>query len=217
VAYLTEVPGSFWRVACEKQHHPLACVTEENYFFWVNEAFERLLGYSQRELEQKTWMDITVAQDVGGDLASAKDLLDGKKSRYTMTKRYVHKMGHIVKVSMTVIRLPQDAGRFLCYIVEAIPEVAHLEDIDEIKKIQTEQNERTAVMIQALVSRLEVAEARSVNSNSDSRTSSTINVGNNSTVIIVVIAIALVALGYMYLTAGKSASNEHRPHVEAKE
>jgi len=65
------VPDEWWREACEVVSHPMAAVQPaDNTFIWVNQAFERLVGYSRAELREKTWMSITVQEDVGGDLAS---------------------------------------------------------------------------------------------------------------------------------------------------
>ncbi len=72
----------------------------------VNQAFCDMLGYGQEELRQKTWQELTPAEEISpiNDLLSA--LLDGGKGSVRFEKRYLHKNGSNVwaDVSATVQR-----------------------------------------------------------------------------------------------------------------
>jgi len=115
-----EVPTGFWKSVCEDVDHPLACVDMDSQFTWVNGAFEQLVGYSIAELVGKTWMSITVQEDVGGDLASVEAVIEGKISAYKLSKEYIHKRGHIVRVDLTVRRFPSSVLEDMtCFRVEA--------------------------------------------------------------------------------------------------
>lgn len=129
-----EVPDEWWRAACEVVDHPMACVSPKNQFVWVNQAFERLTGYSRSELRQRTWIDITLQEDVGGDLASVQAVIDGHDAHYSMSKRYKHKLGKEVPIQLTVHRFPQViTTQLTCFIVEAVPETATHEEIEELR------------------------------------------------------------------------------------
>lgn len=98
----------------------MACIDQNNKFILVNAAFERLLGYSNSELEEKTWMDITAQRDVGGDLASVEAVIEGRTDTYTLEKDYVHKRGRAIPVTLTVRRFPRASHLPLLYFsVEA--------------------------------------------------------------------------------------------------
>jgi PAS domain S-box-containing protein len=113
----------------------MACVAKDGKFIWVNQAFELLVGYSLAELIHKKWQDITVQEDVGGDLASARAILDGETDSYTISKRYRHKRGHEVAVQLTVWRFPPSAAKaMVCFTVEAVPEKASKQELQTIKK-----------------------------------------------------------------------------------
>ena len=129
----TDVPPGWWQHACEKIHFPIACVARDSRFVWVNEAFERLIGYSVAELREKTWMDITLQKDVGGDHASVQAVVRGDIPSYTISKRYVHKFGSPVPVTLTVWRFPPNIGDVACFVVEAAPKTVNQQQLDEVR------------------------------------------------------------------------------------
>lgn len=189
------VPGSWWRAACENIRHPIACVTKNHYFVWVNSAFERLVGYSQAELQEKTWMDITDTEDLGVDMKNVLAVVEGSDLQYTMLKHYLHKSGAKVRICLTVWRHPSDYREFVCFIVEAMPEPVSLSDIRSV------ESSLTAIMkaVEQRVSRLErddLMDHKDVSTN--------VNVGNssNSTDIFRWIVVALLAIigAISYLT-----------------
>jgi len=129
------VPLGYWQKACEEMDYPLACVCPDNKFLWVNQAFERMLGYSSAELAGRTWMSITEQSFVGGDLASVEAVISGRISNYTMSKNYIHKRGHMVSVELTVHRFPESSvENLVCFIVEAPPTRATKPELDEVEK-----------------------------------------------------------------------------------
>lgn len=188
------VPGSWWRAACEAIRHPIACVNIAHYFIWVNGAFERLVGYSQAELAEKTWMDITATDDLGADLKNVQAVIAGNDMQYTMLKHYIHKQGHRVKICLSVWRHPSDYREFVCFIVEAMPDPITISDIRSV------ESSLTAIMkaVEQRVSRLEKDDLM------DNKTSTNVNVGNstNSTDVFRWLVVGLLALigAISYLT-----------------
>lgn len=132
------VPVDWWRVACESISLPLACIGTGNKFVWVNASFEKLTGYSIAELQQKTWPEITVQEDAGGDLASLNAVIKGDIYHYSMAKRYRHKLGREIPVQIAVWRFPRMQDQVVtCFIVEAAPEVVnHDEFVEAVTKLE---------------------------------------------------------------------------------
>lgn len=131
----SNIPQGFWKSLCEDADHPMACIGLQNEFVWVNSAFEKLTGYSITELRPKTWIDITVQGDVGGDLASVAEVVSGITDQYSMSKRYRHKRGHIVPVELTVRRFPESSLEDLvCFRVETPATKATLPELQRVER-----------------------------------------------------------------------------------
>jgi PAS domain S-box-containing protein len=75
-----------------------------------NETFCRMVGYSQAELEGKRFQDITFPDDLSPDLSMLQETLAGRRSTYSLEKRYRHKDGHIVWAQLTVALMRKTGG-----------------------------------------------------------------------------------------------------------
>lgn len=193
------VPDDWWKEACEVVHHPMACVGMDNKFIWVNSAFENLTGYSHAELLEKTWMDITVQEDVGGDLASVAGIINGNDEKYTISKRYRHKHGKDVPVALTVWRFPREIGQAMaCFIVEAYPENA---SVLELEKLRNEMHTEV-INLRLRLERLEPDPAETLPMFNQSADRSGRNSVNSTGVVVVlagVVMIAVLAMAAMFL------------------
>lgn len=127
-----KIPLDLWKSACENIREPLAVVGIDNKFLWVNQSFEKLTGYPEAELLSMTWIDITVIDDVGSDLASVTNILNGKSDSYTMDKRYLHRRGHEIDVTIIVRRWPIEPEQITMFYVEAIPPVVTKSELKNI-------------------------------------------------------------------------------------
>lgn len=181
---IRQVPDSWWQSACERINHPLACVAEDDRFVWVNGAYERLVGYSMAELRQMTWQEITVDEDIGADQRNVQAILHGHDQSYTMGKRYRHKRGHVVPITLTVWKHHTDTNNIIFLIAEAMPEHVTSEELASIK-------ESIKVEFKALQQRLAIIERRNVRNGHGQN----INIGDrNSLDTVKWMVIALVAL-----------------------
>jgi PAS domain S-box-containing protein len=86
-----------------------------------------MLGYSTDELSKMKFADFTYPEDVDKDLNLFKELIEGKISKYSMEKRYVHKNGNLIWANLSVT-MPRDEN--------GIPQdiIGMAEDITERKK-----------------------------------------------------------------------------------
>lgn len=89
----------------------IALVGLDGTWLRVNQALCDIVGYSQAELLQLTFQDITHPDDVAGDVALVEKLIRGEASHYELEKRYLHKDGRIVwiNLSATLTRTPEGA------------------------------------------------------------------------------------------------------------
>jgi PAS domain S-box-containing protein len=85
-----------FRNAFELTNVPMVLTDLNHHFVRVNEAFSRLLGYSQAEMLELSLADITYPDDLPLSVANREPLLAGLSDYFQMEKRYYHKNGNII-------------------------------------------------------------------------------------------------------------------------
>jgi PAS domain S-box-containing protein len=95
----------------------------------VNNAFCRMLGYSEAELLSSTHPDITHPDDVQWDMLQRKRAMDGEIEAYQCEKRCIHQSGRIVWVHLSC-SLVRDADHRPLHFI------AQIQDITERKQAQ---------------------------------------------------------------------------------
>jgi PAS domain S-box-containing protein len=106
----------------------MAIVALDGRFLRLNKSFCEIVGYSQPDLLQKTFQDITHPEDLAADLAHVQDLIVGRRRAFQMEKRYFHRAGHVVWVRLTVSIVRDAFNRPLHF-------VSQVEDITERKAL----------------------------------------------------------------------------------
>jgi two-component system sensor histidine kinase/response regulator len=97
-------------------------------FIQVNAAFCRMLGYSERELADKTWPELTYVDDLQPSLQINEQLLKNPDGCLEAEKRYIHSSGAVVWTRINV-SLVRDGGCPRYFVI-------HAEDITERKRTQ---------------------------------------------------------------------------------
>ncbi|MBE9077892.1 PAS domain S-box protein [Romeria aff. gracilis LEGE 07310] len=133
-----------FRVTFEQAAVGLAHVGLDGSWLRVNRRLCDIVGYSAAELQQRTFQDITFADDLATDLTYLQQLLDGQRSTYAMEKRYVHEAGHLVWINLTVSLVRDRRGQPKYFI-------SVIEDIRDRKQAQAELIESEARFRRAFV------------------------------------------------------------------
>ena len=89
----------------------MALVAPDGKWVRVNRSVCEITGYSEEELLQRSFQDITHPEDLDLDLANVKKMLSGKIDSYQMEKRYFHKNGATVWVLLSVSLVREDTGQ----------------------------------------------------------------------------------------------------------
>jgi two-component system, cell cycle sensor histidine kinase and response regulator CckA len=88
----------------------MVLVSPDFHFLQVNDGFCKMLGYTESELMEKTFQDVTLPEDrpLGGELV--RQVLSGEMEAFHLEKRYLHKNGTVVwgLVSCALIRDTQN-------------------------------------------------------------------------------------------------------------
>ncbi len=81
-----------------------------------------MLGYTEDELRQKTFRDLTVDDDLEASQRFAKQLLEGARHDVHIEKRYRRKDGGIIWARITASMIRDDDGKplFTAALVEDI-------------------------------------------------------------------------------------------------
>ncbi|HUJ90505.1 MAG TPA: PAS domain S-box protein [Syntrophorhabdales bacterium] len=114
-------------------------------FHWVraNKAFCHLLGYSEKELAQVTYVDVTHPDDVASTSELTRRLVAGEVSGFEVEKRYVRKDRSIVWAHTFVQAVKDDTGRVL-YLLGMIQDITERKKTEQALR-ESEERYRTAI------------------------------------------------------------------------
>src|SRR5215831_20018888 len=107
----------------------LAIVGRDFRFLKVNNALCQMVGYSEEELVQKTFADITHPDDLAADVELAERLFSREIPVYRIQKRYVKKNGETIWINLTASVIRDHDG-------EPLYGMCMVEDITEVKRVQ---------------------------------------------------------------------------------
>ena len=113
----------------------MALVATNGRWLQVNRALCRIVGYSEEELLEKTFQDITHPDDLEADLGHVRRMLAGEIETYQMEKRYLHKEGSVVWGLLSVSLVRDEGGEPLYF-------VAQIQDITERKMLEEQLEHR---------------------------------------------------------------------------
>jgi PAS domain S-box-containing protein len=131
-----------------------ALVSPGGKWIEVNNALCDILGYSEEEMKQLTFQDVTHPDDLNKDLEYVRKMLNKEMESYQMEKRYIHKNKHYVWVLLTVS---------LVWNIDGTPRffISQIQDISEVKALikdletKNEQLVTTTLDLQQKIKQLE--------------------------------------------------------------
>ncbi len=135
----------FYKSIFELSGVGIAEVSPDGMFLMINKPFCKITGYSEEELKEKSFEDITYPEDIDVDLNYVNDLLAGKINGYNMGKRYIRKDGAVIWVNLTV-SLVRDNDKNPKYFVSVI------NDITDNKKNEIELKKQAQAVFYCPVS-----------------------------------------------------------------
>ena len=121
-------------------HAPIgmALVSPEGRCLQVNHALCEITGYSEQELLERTFQDITHPDDLEADLDYARSMLAGDLPSYCMEKRYLRKDGQSVWILLSVSRSHNEMGKPFLFVKQ-------VQDISERKRAEGLIKERACL------------------------------------------------------------------------
>ena len=119
-----------WRLTVERSPVGMTLVSPDGRLLSANRALCQMLGYSEQELRQLSFQQITHPEDLAADVTLYEETLAGVRSSYRMVKRYLRSDGHVVWGDLSVALLRDDNR-------DPIHFIAQILDITEQREDQT--------------------------------------------------------------------------------
>ncbi len=113
----------------------MAIVGLDGSWLEVNGALCRMLGYTEEELLDKTFVDVTHPDDLDLDLDYVRKLLNGDLEHYQMEKRYFHKTGDVIFVLLSVSLVRNEKGEVIHFISQIEDVTARKSESDRIRQM----------------------------------------------------------------------------------
>ena len=135
-----------FRKIYEEGPYGMALVGADFKFLMVNHTFSDITGYSEEELRQMTFRDITYHDDKDLGLDSILKLMRGEIQVFRMEKRYLRKDKSVIWGALSLNSIFDKEGQFMynLAIVKDITDRKH--DEEKIKSL----NNRLQLLIQAI-------------------------------------------------------------------
>jgi PAS domain S-box-containing protein len=149
---------SLFQNAFEHAAIGMALVAPDGSWLRVNRSVCDITGYTEAELLQKTFQDITHPEDVERDVTNAKKMLAGEIDTYQMEKRYFRKNGSVVWVLLSVSLVRDDEGQPLFFISQIQDITRRKESEDQLSAAakEIEQLRKQLVKVCAWTKRIQI-------------------------------------------------------------
>jgi len=119
-----------WRAVFENSAIGVALTDPNGRFLATNSAFQKMLGYTEEEIGELTFLELTHEDYRESNWLLVKELLEGKRQQFQIEKQYRRKDGSLIWVSNNVSLVPgtESMPRFLMALSEDITERKRTEE-----------------------------------------------------------------------------------------
>jgi diguanylate cyclase (GGDEF)-like protein/PAS domain S-box-containing protein len=147
----------FW-LAFEHANVGMALVLPDGRFQRVNAEFCRLLGYTERQLKELDLQTVTHRDDLGEEMRSIKQALEGKATTYHLEKQFARRDGSVALASVAATLDYDRVGNPLHFIYmaqhlpepETLPEPASGDYIPVQSQLELEYEDRLFQFLEAV-------------------------------------------------------------------
>ncbi|MEP4379270.1 MAG: PAS domain S-box protein [Alphaproteobacteria bacterium] len=118
-----------FRATFEQAAVGIAHLSFDGHWLRINARYCEILGYTEAELRQLSFRDITHREDLADDLEARAALIAGNDESYTREKRYIRKDGTPVWVAVTASKTDQ-SGSQEPYLIVVIEDISDRKDAE---------------------------------------------------------------------------------------
>ena len=119
-----------WRSVFENSAIGVALTDLHGRFLATNPVYQKMLGYTEEELRELSFLDVTQEDYRGSNLALATELLEGKREQFQVEKQYRRKDGNSIWVRNNVSLVPgtESVPQFMMALSEDITDRKEAEE-----------------------------------------------------------------------------------------
>ena len=128
-----------YRTTFESAPIGVAHVSADGRWLRVNRKLCEIVGYSEEELLETTYQELTHPDDLSADLAETAKLVRGEQQTFSMEKRYIRKDNSLVWVNVTASCARDSAGKLKHFI-------SIVDDIGERRQAEEAQARLAAIV-----------------------------------------------------------------------
>ncbi|HET9374206.1 MAG TPA: PAS domain S-box protein, partial [Chthoniobacterales bacterium] len=130
-----------WRELFENSSAGIALITPDGRFVAANSALQRMLGYTEEELQRRTVVEVSHEEDRAATEEILAESGEGQRRSYRIEKRYRRKDDNVIwaDVSSTLVPATGSAPAFFAAVIV---------DITERKRAEEELRRREAYLTQ---------------------------------------------------------------------
>ena len=147
-----------FRASFEDAAIGMALVAPGGRWLKVNRALCEIVGYTEKELLERSFQDITHPEDLDVEVALANRVLTGEILQYSRAKRYLHRDGRVVWVLLSVSLVRNEKGEPLHFIAQ----IQDIAERDLARKALEASEERLRSVIDNMIEGLIICDGRSV-------------------------------------------------------
>jgi len=159
-----------FRGAFETSAIGMALVGLDGKWLKVNNSLCDIIGYSEEELMEKSFQDITYPEDLETGLDYMRRVISGEIPHYHMEKRYVHKDGRIIWILLSVSLVRGEDNQPL-YFISQIEDITERKRAEEKAKKYTSQLESLNDRIRITMNELQERDQRLLDASEELRSS----------------------------------------------
>jgi PAS domain S-box-containing protein len=140
-----------WRKLFENSSAGIALVTPDGRFIAANLALQKMLGYTEEELQSLTALEVSHEEDRAATEAILTESVEGQRREYRIEKRYRRKDGNVIwaDVSSTLVPATGSTPAFFATVIVDITERKRAEEElrESEQRLQDIVDNTTAVVL----------------------------------------------------------------------
>jgi PAS domain S-box-containing protein len=140
-----------WRKLFENSSAGIALCAPDGRFIAANLALQKMLGYTEEELQRLTPLELTLEEDRAATEARIAESVEGQRRNYRIEKRLLRKDGSVIWTDVSAVFIPT-TGSAPAFFAEVIVDINDRkraeEEIKRIRRLEGEirQASRTEMM-----------------------------------------------------------------------
>ena len=123
-----------FRTQFEQGHTGICFTGTDRQWLHVNRRLCEMFGYSEDELTQKTWPELTHPEDAKRDVGTIEQILIGERNSYDTDKRYIRKDGSVLHAHTSVVAFRRE-DMSVAFMVASVRDISDsVEALDRLRQ-----------------------------------------------------------------------------------